>query len=88
MWRVIWNVIFKLLYLLPCRPFKLILKFPSASVNPTNQLMKSLSKLMDFLFDSKVRIEFFFTLIWLQKSINNINRLVGTNVNPWTNLLS
>ena len=79
---------FKLLYLLSCKPFKLILKFPSVSVNPTNQLMKSLFKLMDFLFDSKVRIEFFFTLIWLHKSINTIKRLVGTTVNPWTNLLS
>lgn len=35
---------------------------------------------MDFLLDCKVRIEFFFTLSWL-----DVNRLVGTSVNPWTN---
>lgn len=63
-----------------------MLKFPSASVNPTNQSIKFLSKCIDFLFDSKVRTELFFTLNWLP---SDVKELVGTAVvNPWTFLLS
>jgi len=35
-----------------------MLKFPSESVNPTNQCLNFLSKLINFLFDSTTRTEF------------------------------
>jgi hypothetical protein len=55
MCKLIWNIRFKLLYLLPCKPFNVIQKLPSASVNPTSQLWKFLSNLINLFLDSRVR---------------------------------